>query len=517
MVIIVHKRMGDRLQSFNRMAGRILRSPRFFYVIILLLVLQAAWIAFTARYPQAFDENYHFGLIQLHAQQWIPFFTQQPDGPAVYGSIVREPSYLFHYLLSVPYRLLAEVTSTIAAQVIVLRFINIGIFVAGLFVYRRLFDELRISVALRNVVLAVFVLLPVVPLLAGQINYDNMMFLLSGLLFMYVARYIQFMRGRKPTAPLVSVKLLLQILLVGAIGSIVKFAFAPIFLAAVVILLIATIFYYNLTRIKPRSFAGIWAIPGRATLIVLSIATLLAVGLCIERYGVNLVQYQAAVPKCDKVLGVDACQAYSPWARDYLFSNTYPRPELQGYLVYPFVWVWRMVYETMFTITSRTFPPSEIVYYYSYSPLVVSHVAAWMALAGGLVGMAIFWRRIRRNRPLVVLLGIVVFYALVLFIQNFKMYDHSGEAVAIHGRYLVPVYPILLLCLGIGWHGILQWFKRGRYEVVVLIALTLLFMQGGGITHWLVRSDPDWYWESHTPSVQANEAVKSVVDRVILH
>jgi len=509
--------MRDKLKTFNDLVRRIVVSPRFFYVVVALLTVEAAWIALTARYPQAFDENYHFGLIQLHAQQWLPFFTSQPPDSGVYGALARDPSYLFHFLLSLPYRVLSILTSSEMAQVIALRFINIGIFVAGLFVYRRLFDEIRISVAMRNAVLFFFVLLPVVPLLAGQINYDNLMFLFSGLIFIYLGRYVQYMRNRTPTSPLVPTSIALQVVLIGSLGSVVKFAFAPIFLAAVVILLVSTVFYYHLSRIKPKSFKLVFNLFDKRKLVILAVCVVIGLGLCFERYGVNVLQYHDPVPDCGTVLSIDECQAYSPWARDYLFANTYARPPLLSYVVYPFVWLWRMVFETMFTITSSTDQPGGLVSYYAYAPLRIAYVASLVATAGGLIGALAFWRRIRRNRPLAVILGVAAFYTAVLFAQNFSSYHHTGEAVAIHGRYLVAVYPVLLLCLAIGWHGLLGKTARGRYEAIVLVALTLLFLQGGGITVWLVKSNSSWYWQNNAPAADANAAVKTVLDKVIYH
>src|SRR4051812_32904691 len=97
---------------------KFLSSRKFFYATIVLLVLESLWIALTARYPQPFDEQVHFGLIQLHAQSWLPFFTNQPTGADAYGAVVRDPSYLYHYLMSFPYRLLAHATSSEAAQII---------------------------------------------------------------------------------------------------------------------------------------------------------------------------------------------------------------------------------------------------------------------------------------------------------------------------------------------------------------------------------------------------------------
>jgi hypothetical protein len=396
----------------------------------------------------------------------------------------------------------------------VLRFINIGLFVWGMFVYRRLFSELKITPGLRNVTMFVFVLLPVVPLLAGQINYDNFILPLTGLLFIYVARYIQRMRGRLLSEPLVSVWLVLQILLVGAIGSLVKFAFAPLFFGAIVAMGLATIFYFQLARIRPKFF-GTGQVSskrfGRLALVLLAVCTAIAIGLCCERYGLNMMKYHAPVPKCDKILTIDECQMYAPWARDYLFASVYTKPALAGYLVYPFVWFNRMIFETLFTITSYIYEPWNTVTYSAYSPLMVGWVTAWVAFGIGTIGAAIFWQKIRRNRPLSVLLAMTAFYVIVLFAQNLSMYRETGEGVAIHGRYLIPVYPVLLVCLAIGWKAVLEHVRLTRYQGLILVVLTVLFLQGGGITNWLRRSDPSWYWQN-SPAAGANQAVKTVID-----
>ena len=179
---------------FHRLQTRALAalsSPRFFYLIIGLLAFQALWIALSAQFPQAFDEDFHFGLIQLHAQQWLPFFAHQPAGAEVHGAVVRDPSYLYHYLLSFPYRLLSVWTPSLAVQVIALRLINIGMFIGGLFVYRALLTRLGLSRRLIHTILLFFVLTPAMPLLAANINYDNLVFLLTAALLLYVVRFIQ--------------------------------------------------------------------------------------------------------------------------------------------------------------------------------------------------------------------------------------------------------------------------------------------------------------------------------------
>ncbi|MGC1177032.1 MAG: hypothetical protein WA843_03080, partial [Candidatus Saccharimonadales bacterium] len=42
-------------------------SSWFFWGVVGLLVAQAAWIALSGRYPMAFDEDFHLGIIRLYA------------------------------------------------------------------------------------------------------------------------------------------------------------------------------------------------------------------------------------------------------------------------------------------------------------------------------------------------------------------------------------------------------------------------------------------------------------------
>ena len=87
-----------------------LGSRIFFAGILTVFVLQALWFALSALYPMAFDEEVHFGIINIYAHQWSPFLAGQPAGADSFGAIARDPSYLFHYLMSFPYRLLEQIT-----------------------------------------------------------------------------------------------------------------------------------------------------------------------------------------------------------------------------------------------------------------------------------------------------------------------------------------------------------------------------------------------------------------------
>ncbi|MDB5181370.1 MAG: hypothetical protein JWP13_133 [Candidatus Saccharibacteria bacterium] len=498
------------LQKIQRTVYSWLDARPFFYVILGLLVFQSLWIALSAVYPQAFDENYHFGLIQLHAQQWLPFFTAHPAGAEVYGAVSRDPSYLFHYLLSLPYQVVAGITDSLAVQVIVLRLLNIGMFVGGLLVYRKVLLELGISRRLMHVVLLFFVLTPVVPLLAAQINYDNLIFMLTALLFLYAIRYMR----RLYSTGVIDVTSLLLIVFYILFTAVVKYTSTPLSLALAVILATVTV---RQIRKHEITLLNALAWPRRSVIIGFTVLLLGFGGLFAERYAVNLAAYHGPVPDCAKVLTIEQCQSYSPWARDHLYAQSQPKPSTWGLIVYPFVWVHRMVFETMFVISSR-FIPNGTVEYIPAPPLTVANYTAWTIVITG-AGLAVYYiQRLWRLTYLRLLLLAIAFYTAVLFIKNLSMYLHTGEAMAIHGRYLVPVYPILYAALALPFAWAIDKWRRPEAKTWLVVITLVLLVHGVGLIAWLYRSEPRWYWSSDTssPAYQINHMVQGVLHRVII-
>ena len=212
-----------------------LGSRAFFVVTAILFILQAGWIALSARYPQAFDEQFHLGIIQLYAHQLSPFFAHQPAGADAYGAVARDPSYLYHYLMSFPYRWIAHFTRDLTIQVIVLRFINIACLGSALFIFRKVLAFTGASKALINTTLFFFVATPVVPLLASQINYDNLTIPLTGLAIWWCLRFLRELR----TNDIWHWDLLAGLLIICLLTSLVKYAFLPIFVGLGLVVLYA--------------------------------------------------------------------------------------------------------------------------------------------------------------------------------------------------------------------------------------------------------------------------------------
>jgi len=261
---------------------RVLRSPKFFAVILVLFFVESAWIAISAAYPMVFDENTHFGLIQLHAMQWSPLFLHQPPHSEFAGAITRDPSYLYHYLMSFPYRLIVHVTDSQMAQIIFLRFINIALFATALVLFRKLLLKTKVSPAIINVALLFFVLTPVVPLLAGQINYDNLLMPVTALALLLAISISAELTSKKhlPAAKL------LVLLTVSMLGCLVQFAFLPVF--AAVFLWLAWQIWRGARdgQLKPkRDLHTEWLVTGWQRKIIIIAPLVIAAGLFIQMYG----------------------------------------------------------------------------------------------------------------------------------------------------------------------------------------------------------------------------------------
>lgn len=58
----------------------------------------------------AFDERLPLGIITLYAHHLSPFWQAQPAHADAFGAVFRDPSYLYHWLMSFPYRFVSIFT-----------------------------------------------------------------------------------------------------------------------------------------------------------------------------------------------------------------------------------------------------------------------------------------------------------------------------------------------------------------------------------------------------------------------
>lgn len=497
--------------TIKHKAYNFIQSMRFFYATLVLLAFQAIWIAVSGLYPMAFDENTHLGIIRLYAGRLLPFWSSEPAGESLYGAVSRDPSYMYNYIMSFPYRVFAHFFHSEYAQVMFLRFINVILFLVGFMVFRLVLLNAGVSKRIMHSVLAIFVLIPVVPFLAGQLNYDNLLFLVIGITLLLCQRLA---RHIKATGSFDLYSFLL-ILVVCLFGSLVKYAFLPIFFAIALYCLWLWVREAKRQGTHKAVWLTSWQIFKRIgawqKTIVLVLAVVLS-GLWLERYAVNTVRYHTPIPECNQVLSIERCMAYSPWRRNYLTRQDKLQGKLPQESTNPISYTVRYWIPKMMNGMFRAID-GVASNYIAKPPYVLLEVLPGVTLG---IGIALFlrWQRELRHRyRLNMLLLLSAVYLALLWTQNYMDFLNIGYPFAIQGRYLIPILPVLCLVAVLGFNRLLR-SKPNIKSAMVYGALLVLLTQGGGIGVFILRSDNSWYWPK--PAVQhLNNGARRVLSPVV--
>lgn len=485
----------------------IINSRGFFRFVIIFFVLEAAWIALTAVYPQAFDEQFHFGLIKLYSHHLSPFLSQQPTNADQFGAVARSPSYLYHYLMSFPYRLIEIIFKNQVYQIITLRFIDIAMFTYGLVLFKKILIKAKVSNALANASLFIFTLIPIVPQLAGQINYDDMFIPLTAIVCLLSFRLIEEIKQHK-----ISFLTLSLLIITATFNSLVKFAFLPIYLAIVCFFSYYLFYKYrNNLSIIWQSFKDDFK---RRSIVIKTILIgiiLLAIFMFIQRDIVNIIKYHSVDPSCSSVLSIKSCKAYSAWYANFRRHNALINGHtnnLTNIIVYAGEWLYWMWYRLFFAING---PASKFT---NYPPLPLPSAIALVLGAIGLFAVIKYRRQVfKTNIVAKFLLTISLFYLIALFIQGYATYRYTAVLENMNGRYLLP---ILLLVGALVVKALAVAFKKyNRTRVILACIVILMFLQGGGILTYIIRSDDTWYWQN-TKIIKLNHAAKKLTKHIIV-
>jgi hypothetical protein len=492
------------LTSLQRRFNRLhCTQHRFFIGICILFVLESLWIAFTGRYPMAFDEDFHLGIIRIYASHISPFLAGQPAGADAFGAVARDPSYLYQYLMSFPYRLVTVFTNDQTIVVIWLRLINIALLGCALPLYRRLLLKTRASQAAVHGMLLGFILIPIVPLLAAQINYDNLLIPLVGLTMLLTIDINAKLKRYK----LIDVRKLLILISLLLLSSIVQYSYLTILLAISLFLLFRAVQVCGWRKI-PLTLGFGWTLVLKWQRRLLLLAVLISAVLFAQRYGINVIRYHTPVPDCGQVLTVKQCSQYGPWIRDYtLQQDTVNGPTSP--LTFTSDWLYGMWLRTFFAVDG---PHTQ---FQTRWPLLFPGLVGIVAPAAGLLVLVRYGRRVFTQKDAAILwlfTTVAVLYIAVLWLDEYKSFRQTGQAVAINGRYLLPiVLPVACIaCLAFS-----ELLRHKRIASISISAVLLLgLVWGGGALTYIIRSSDQWYWPNQTV-LDANHTVQKVLTPVI--
>ncbi len=466
-------------------------SNWFFLTMLLLFACEAIWLAISSRFPMAFDEGYHFGLVQFFSHHLNPLVTTQPANTYGLGAIAHNPSFLYHYLLSFPYRLVAHFTQSIQIQVIILRFINIALIVASLLVTRKILQIIRVPRVLTNIVLLAFAFTPIVTVLAAQINYDNLLILVSSVSVYQTMLLVQGLRRGQ-----LNVALLFRVICLCLYSSLVKFSFLPFLvgITAVVVWQLAVYWRQHRATFATDVTAGFRAIPRRTT-ASFAVAGVIGIGLFLNFYGYDLVKYHNPVPQCNQVLTIQDCKQYYSWDRNYTvaqYEKQHAQPLQMNALQYTAFW-FRVEYYQLF---AEIVPTGGLIYIaHDFYIIIIT-----LSVAAVLCTLVSARKILKHNSALLEISVIVVMYLLFLWARNYHDYRQLGQPLAIQGRYLVPVLVYVYGLLGLGIKYSLE--TKRSLQLVLQPATALLvvfsFVYFGGYVRYISSISPNTGWPAQT-------------------
>ncbi len=482
-------------------------SKLFLKIILIFFVIESLWIALSASYPQAFDENFHFGLIKIYSHYFSPFLTSQPPNGNAYGAVARDPSYLYHYLMSFPYRIFAYFVQNKIAQIIYLRIINIILFSTGLIFFYKIMRKVGLSPILINISLLLFTLIPIVPQLAGQINYDNLIFLETGLVCLLTLKAIDQITKKN-----IEPKTILAIIILSIFSSLTQIEFMPIFLAITIYLFYLALksFNFKITQIF-KSLTFNWHKLSFPIKLTLTIFLLISLTFFIQRDGYNLIKYHTLTPRCDTILSTKDCKAYSVFYHDYISHQlvvTHVVSTSHNLILYLSQWLYWIWYRLFFAVSGpknhfKNYPPLPLP---SAGFLIISVISfiAFIKLRKKLFLI---------NNYINLMILIILIYLIALIYEGYRTYQYTGVLELMNGRYLIPILLLGASVAGFAISKLLNNKKKLKYILAIIIIL--LFLQGGGVLTFISRSDSNWLWNNRTIK-KVNKTIKHATKPIIV-
>ncbi len=453
----------------------------------------------------AFDEDFHLGIIKIYAHHISPFFVNQPEGANTFGAVARDPSYLYHYIFSFFYRFISLFTLRQSVIVIIFRILNILLFSIGLILTRKLLKRLGISSAIINFSTLCFILIPVVPLLAAQINYDNLLFPALVYILILSVDYIKSLQNKN-----YQLSKLILILSLCLITTIIKYAFLPIFLG-----IICTFLYLIIKNvgIKRFSLTSLRQFRGYSLFkkIILSLLLLFSIFLFSEQYVVNIIKYNNLVPNCNQILSNNDCSQYGPWIRDNTLKAN--KALIHDNIIHDFVvfsadWFYGMWLRLYFSLGGPE------VNFQTRGPLIIPSISA---IAFGVAGLIAFilsiksWRKNKYYLSRIFIITVTLLYVITLFFDEFKSFKYTGAAVAINGRYLLLILLPIIALFVLAVNELFFKYIKTRAALAIIVILCLVW--GGGVFTYIIRSNNSWYWNSKIVK-NINQDVRNILGPV---
>jgi len=441
-------------------------------VLVLLLSIYSAYSLFLAlnlNWGVIPDEGYRFEVATYFDKTWgIP-----DDVPIAYtsGDNLQRNPYLGYWLYGrfINVLQLFNPSPTPWQTLVFLRIINF-LFALGTVIFTYLISKQLIKnkwlqifpvFLLTNTLMFVF--------LSGGVNYDNPTNLACAAGIFFLVRVLTH-----------------KDFLENSLGWMISIAAATLIKHSILPLALAMAVMWILYMIKNNPEIAKNFVDDKSKIIFLILAFLILISLNFSLYGVNLIRYGSLRPDCNDTFPQDVCD-------NSFFGRRHQEMALPEKLT--LITAFRQGEPDPIRFTFDFWIPAMLDRIFGimgekiYFPIVVSYFQIalyWMIIISARYVRKPHFRELS-------LLGIFVFYSIILMIMNYnsELTYGFGTKVALQGRYLFPVISIAYGLLAFSLTKVSN--KLIKYGTIV--ALVLLFLYGGPIRFiWYYNTVfADWF------------------------
>ncbi len=444
----------SKSESLSETIVKVLENPKAFLVLVVLFASQVVFFSLTTPFSLPPDETYHYRFIQLFAQNGFSPFISNQEGFYILGQVTNLPFFLYHYLLSFPYRLVENTSH----PYLFLRGINLALAIGSLFILRSIGNQLKIRpVAIFATTLVVTNTMMFV-LLSGSINYDNLVIFLA---LSNILLTLKLFNGFQTRTFLLFLVTLIA-------GSLTKEAFLPIALASSVSL----VFRYR--RSLKQFFTWIPELKkDRKTLAIFILLVMVSIPF-VYHYGNNVLQYNKIVPKCDQINTVSQCEQNPIYKRSQVLDNTIEAPQARSRIAYLSSWT-----EIMLNRSFGILAHQSIV---NFQTLIFAIFVLFI------IGIGFMIRYFSTKESVFfVLIFISSVYLYFLIKTNHSSYLRRGIVdLAVQGRYSFPVLFVLILAI---FHFVFKPLKTNFTKLIAIALIASIFIFSSLPAYLALRPD----------------------------
>jgi hypothetical protein len=443
--------------------------PTFVFIVLLsVFIAYSVFLACNLQRHIIPDENAHIAFSEHFAVTWgIPNDTPETYK---YGWYIKQNPFLYYWVNGRALNALNLVIPDASTwkKLVFLRLLNV-IFSTGSVVFCYLISKELIKhkwwqilpvFLLTNTLMFVF--------LSAGVSYDNLANFFS---FVSLYFFIRVINGKDYLSN--SLGLILFICL----ATLVKYPILPLALGMGIAWIIYTV--HKRAFILPLKINS-------PKLIALGLFTTLAISVNLAIYGVNLLTYHSITPACTDLLNKDQCELspyvvrHSEIALDYKMTilesiqRGYPDP--LEYVIYS--WTPNMLYRVYGVLAHLSYFPAHIITFY------------YLLLLWYILLLFRYWKQ--SSFAVYSLLGIFLFYSLVLFYMNYSSELVYGfKQIAVQGRYIFPVIGAAYVLIG----SLFTIIQNRTLRLTTLLITLVLFLYGGPIKFLILRNTVfnDWF------------------------